>query len=703
MKRTLLLVITAFLLNHSYAQLTAASSNYTNIELFVNNIFVGTGVSISNVTFNGSYGNNWNTFGSFTTGLVQTNLGMNSGLLLATGGVSGAGGPNNSGGYTLAVSPTTPVMSDTDLLAIVDTSIFSLKDAAILEFDFIPYADTISFNYVFGSDEYPEYINSFKDAFAFFISGLNPSGGNYFKKNIALFPGTNIPVSIHNLNNGTANTGPCVNCQYYINNTGGTGIQADGFTTVLKASANVVPFTTYHLKIVIADANDQVLDSWLFLEANSFSTNAPSISVSYSNQYVKPMAIEGCNNANIKFKIPKALTNTVTIPLIISGTAINGIDYQLIPDTVYILPGQTSLNLTIVPLTDNINEPIETVIIKTNSPLFTGFADSVQINIFNREPILLNVSNDTTICQDYFAPNNLQIYVIANGGSGSLTYSWQPYYLLNSDTIPNPVATPVTTTQFNVFVTDTTGCQGSTSSVVITVNETPQISYLYEHNSGCLPFTLTIQNQTTPLNSTFIWTFGDGSTSDVRDPSHTYQNSGIYTIIVKAYTDKGCFSKYTDSSAIQVFGVKTPTIIKIGDTLIAIDNNYVFQWYKNDTIIQGAVSYFYIPAETGYYSVIAQDYTSCYSLPSNKILSPDINLLINNNNIFPNPSYDYFGFKYNLIVKQIDVFDLNGKQIKHFNYDLSNIYDISELSKGLYFIKIQYDENKMDVLKLIKY
>jgi len=57
---------------------------------------------------------------------------------------------------------------------------FQTFDASILEFDFIPQSDTLKFNYIFGSEEYPEYVNSgYNDVFGFFISGPGIAGPFY--------------------------------------------------------------------------------------------------------------------------------------------------------------------------------------------------------------------------------------------------------------------------------------------------------------------------------------------------------------------------------------------------------------------------------------------------------------------------------------------------------------------------------------------
>ena len=130
-------------------------------------------------------------------------------------------------------------VGDSDLSNIAGTQSY---DACIVEFDSVPFNDTIQISYIFASEEYPEFVNSgYNDAFAFFISGPGISG----TQNIARLPGTTTPVSINNVNMGSyACPGPstgCTNCGFYIDNCNGTTIQYDGFTTAMIASSSVTP------------------------------------------------------------------------------------------------------------------------------------------------------------------------------------------------------------------------------------------------------------------------------------------------------------------------------------------------------------------------------------------------------------------------------------------------------------------------------
>lgn len=213
---------------------------------------VGPGITITNATMNC----NVNAYGTFTAN--ATNLGISSGILLTTGSATNAIGPNSIGSSSTAWNTT---FSDANLIALQPGA---NRDVCVLEFDVVPQCSTLSIHYVFGSEEYPEWVSStFNDAFGFFLSGVNPLGGNYNNLNIATLPNGQY-VSIDNVNAAANNA-------FYVNNAGGTTIQYDGFTVPLVAAANVVPCSTYHLKIIIADAGDWSYDSGVFFTAGGLN------------------------------------------------------------------------------------------------------------------------------------------------------------------------------------------------------------------------------------------------------------------------------------------------------------------------------------------------------------------------------------------------------------------------------------------------
>ena len=211
--------------------------------------FLGPGITATNITYSGDN----SAAGTFSggTGII----GFPSGLVLSSGNIDGIIGPNvSSPSSTDFNGPGDP---DLDILTGVST-----HDAAVLEFDFVPSSSSLSFNYVFGSEEYPDFVGSFNDGFALFVNGVN----------VALVPGTSTPVTINNVNSG-------VNSSYFVSNNppgstftplGTLNTQLNGLTTVLTATASVNPGVTNHIKIAIADAIDGALDSAVMLQANSF-------------------------------------------------------------------------------------------------------------------------------------------------------------------------------------------------------------------------------------------------------------------------------------------------------------------------------------------------------------------------------------------------------------------------------------------------
>jgi len=261
------------------AQLNVFNNTNTPSWL-VQNILMGNGVTATNITFNGSAANAnavRDQVGYFTTGTAPTNLGIDTGIILATGNAMAAIGPN--GVNNLSMPTGNPVQGDADLSTLILPATNLIRNKAALEFDFIPTGNTVSFRFVFASEEYPEYVNSaFNDAFGFFLTGPGISGPyTGSAANIALIPSTITAIAINNVNGGFAAGCPTTLpggsfSQYYVNNCGGSTIQYDGFTTVLTANATVQCGAVYHIKLVIANVGDNGWDSAVFLQANSFSS-----------------------------------------------------------------------------------------------------------------------------------------------------------------------------------------------------------------------------------------------------------------------------------------------------------------------------------------------------------------------------------------------------------------------------------------------
>lgn len=229
----------------------------------INTYLTGPGVTINNVAFNQNYTLlNSNQIGLFYLNNTIGSFGIDTGIIIASGNISGAMGPNNSSGLTTVITGNS-LINDPQLQSLVSGA--NLNDCAILEFDFTPLTDTvIACKFVFGSEEYPEYVNTaYNDVFGFFITGPMPQGGWFQSQNLAVIPNTNTPICIDSVNH-------LINTQYYISNTGGALLQYDGYTVPITLSQVVIPGQTYHFKVGVADRGDYSYDSGVFLKIKSF-------------------------------------------------------------------------------------------------------------------------------------------------------------------------------------------------------------------------------------------------------------------------------------------------------------------------------------------------------------------------------------------------------------------------------------------------
>jgi hypothetical protein len=216
----------------------------------------GTGITISNATYTGANAAS----GYFTNGDV---IGIKSGIVLTSGYASNLQGTTNTsdgitGDNNLGGSPA--------LNALIPG--FTTYDATTLAFDF-EFAGGAGgnayFNFVFGSDEYNEWVNSsYNDVFGFFLDGTAVTN------NVALIPGTSTPISIDNVNNGA-------NPSFYNDNDSNNAFafEYDGFTDVFTIAMTNLSAGTHHLELSIADAGDSVLDSGVFIQGSSFGNTNP--------------------------------------------------------------------------------------------------------------------------------------------------------------------------------------------------------------------------------------------------------------------------------------------------------------------------------------------------------------------------------------------------------------------------------------------
>lgn len=433
----------------------------------VENVLLGQGVSVSNISYNGVPSpSTWQEgSGSFTA--VPGSFDITEGVVLSTCFISSI--PGNEGG--IPVGDNTGTGSDPDLLSIItelNPAWPESYDKAVLEFDFVPTGDTVKFNYIFASEEYPTFNCSpqFNDVFGFFISGPGISGPfTNNAMNIALVPGTNLPVSIANIHGADLSGCPAANSQYYVSNTGGTTVVFGGYTTVLTAVAAVTCGETYHIKLAICDAGDPTHDSAVFLQAGSFTSTGqvvPSLTADGAGLAFNDTTLfEGCGTIPFNFYRMGDTSVVDTIHLVVGGTATPGVDYYPpFPSQIIFGAGDTMLTFPLtVPYDD---DDLETIVIQIQQNIQCSGITVVDEYTFyiDQYPDLEVTTTDV----DALCGQTYTIGPEVTGGVGLYRYLWS-----TGDTTATIDVQVDTTTVFHVTVMDTCSVPAVMDSITVII------------------------------------------------------------------------------------------------------------------------------------------------------------------------------------------------------------------------------------------
>jgi gliding motility-associated-like protein len=590
------------------AQINVTPTN--NANTLLDNI-TGPGVTISNVSINCPSGAS----GTFTGGSGA--LQISGGVVLSTGqvnNISGSGSQtastNNGGGGNALLTNVAGVTT---------------YDACVLTFTIVPTCGTLTIQFVFASEEYPTYVGSgFNDAFGFFVSGPNPLGGNYNNYNMATLP-NGTPVTINNVNNGTSNSGPCMNCQYYINNSGGTLVRFNGMTTSITATINVVPCQAYTMTIGVADAGDRILDSAVFLEENGLScvvdpvmTISPEFSTICPGQSVTITATGGTNhtwtpniglNTNTGATVVASPMTTTTYT--VSANTTCGVTE--LTSTVQVVPGPTitvnnpsicqgaTTTLTASGAQtyawfDSGGNQIGTGATLSVSPTVTASytvqgtaadgcigtgTSTVTVN-----PLPTVTATDATVCAGQ--------QVTLTGGGNAASYSW-------SGGVVNGVPfSPAGSGQYTVIGTSAAGCQNSALANV-TVNPLPVV-FAGDDTQVCTGSAVTL---TATGANNYTWTNGV-----VNGIAFTPANTATYTVVG---TDlNGC--QASDQVTVVVLN-NAPinagadqTICAGSSTTITATGGETYTWNNG---LGAGVSHTVSPATTTTYTVEGEDSNGC--------------------------------------------------------------------------------------------
>ncbi len=493
MNRTIIismfLIFTGFL-NDCHSQLVLNSLTPTQ---GVEDVLVGNGITVSNISYNGSAANanvNQNNVRRFEAG--TTGFPMSSGLVMTTNGIGDLNDP------------------DVDAL-----SGGTATNGAIIEFDFEATGDTLSFNYIFASSEYDGYTcDVFNDLFAFFLSGpgisgpyTSPPGFPDGSVNIALIPGTNVPVMINTVNSGsptgfgTAATCAAADPNWQANSVYFTTAYnpiftatpalhpapvMNGGTVILPAVSDLICGETYHIKLVVANDVDGSHQSAVFLEAESFVSNEITISAESSSfqSFTDTLLAEDCVMSNIYIVRPPHLTDTsFWFQLNWEGTVDVDEDLESWQDSIFFDFGQDTVVIEFNPIQDDLDEADEwlTLFAYNINCLGDTTISSITLWITDRYAFDYDLSSDPTI---QCLTDSVQVGVSNFQGSiPPYTFDWSTGETTDSIWL-YPNENPIDSIMYMVDVYD--GCGWTKrDTVYLIVNQTLQIDTTYSFPTSC--------------------------------------------------------------------------------------------------------------------------------------------------------------------------------------------------------------------------
>ncbi len=408
-------------------------------------------VPLDRINFAGQTGNNAS-IGYFSDGNVA--LGLESGIVIANANITQFIGGNTATG----IGDQLNLPGDPNLNVIEafyggtiggipggpggDVATF---DAGFIEFDFIPTSESVSFNYVFASEEYCDFVGSiFNDKFGIFLSGPGITAadapfviGGQPAINLAEFVDANgniENVSINNVNHG-------LNTNLYVDNnianTSGAAVcatvnpannpftqlcQFDGWTVPLVASYDELEICeTYRVRVSVADGSDRIFGSAVFLQTSSFNAaEGSSIAEIAFDGTGETFAYESCGDsvATVIFEREAVFgTNNfvdINMPIQFGGSAIFGVDYCTdLPFIGEIQVGPFGLVEEIVIKSDDQQEPVETIDISITNPCFCE-PQIFQLEIIDVPPIEVQPLVGDTTCFG-LSDRELEAFIIGGG------------------------------------------------------------------------------------------------------------------------------------------------------------------------------------------------------------------------------------------------------------------------------------------------
>jgi gliding motility-associated-like protein len=570
---------------------------------------VGNGITVSNAMIDCGV----NSTATFT--YTGSSLGLPNGVLLTSGLASDV---SNPGTYFSSVQNGNN-LSDPNVIAISSQARY---DACFLEFDFIPVCDTLNITYVFGSEEYPQYINQYNDVFAMFLSGPNPAGGNYSSHNIATLPNGTTPVSIFTVNGGWPLGSGAANPAYYVDNytNPNSDIVYDGYTVPITSTVAVIPCVSYHLKIAIVDALNGRYDSGVFIQGNTFTcSTAPNPTIAATDacmnngtatvlvyNYSGPSNYlwfpGGQTSSTISNLTPGDYSCLITYPGLCTSDSLTVTINDAKPSVVT-MPSTTicigqSITLTAnatggasgynyswttgsTPVNTNVSPTVTTTytVIVADANGCNSVPKSVTINV--NPPLTIQTANAISICEN----TSTALSALAGGGNGNYSYAWFPSTGLNDTTISNPISTPAISTSYVLTLSDDCGTPPISTAISVTVEPLPTPLISANVLSGCEPLCVGFTDTSSSPCSTAKWIFDDGiDTLSCYNSFHCFNKPGVYNVTKTTTSTSGCIGTGKRSNYITVFSKPNPAFSFLPNPVLIVDPAVSFTDQSTDAV-----------------------------------------------------------------------------------------------------------------------
>ena len=314
-------------------------------------------------------------------------------------------------------------------------------------------------------------------------------------------------------------------------------------TVTLAASSNT-PGVTYAWSATAGPPINSTNDS--------LTVNIGNNSITYLVSVTNPS--NGCVNTASSsiyiFPTPNvnAVTSSATVCLngstVVNAQVFNTQGTPLSQYSFNWIPGNyTTQMATVTPVTTG------NYFVTVTSPYGCSNMDSVMITINpNNVSPSLTVNPSTLVFCGTMGP----VQLIATTNATSPTFQWTPGFISqNNDTI---TFTPNNTMNVSVSVTDANGCTTS-AGATITLSPLPNAGFIAASGNN---FVVDFTNTSTGANS-YSWDFGDGTTSNQANPSHTYNNLGTWLVTLVVTNSDGCSDTITQNVNSQLAEVNELT------------------------------------------------------------------------------------------------------------------------------------------------